>query len=149
MSSLSSKQKIILAILGVTMVVVWTRALRAPSGRPSSPQPGAGVPEVAALLPEEPPQAVPAAAEFPAGWKDNPFLIERSAAPTGDLSGGVRTPADAVLTGILWDPNRPSAVVNNRVVGVGDSVGPWTVAEIRRDRVILSDGTRTKTLEVE
>ncbi len=149
MSPLSNKQKVVLAVLGLTVVVVWVPALRAPSGRSASPQPGTPGLEVAALVPEEPLQAISTAVEFPADWKDSPFLIERSPAPTGDSGERVRTPADAVLSGILWDSQKPSAVVNNRVVGVGDSAGPWTVVEIRRDRVILSDGTRTKVLEVQ
>jgi len=80
-----------------------------------------------------------------APWGDNPFLIERRIALPAEAAG----PTDPILSGILWDPEFPSAVVNSRVVAVGDSLGPWQVLEIRKKEVILSDGVNTKVLRVE
>ena len=45
-----------------------------------------------------------------------------------------------VLDGIAWDRKSPRAVVNDRIVAVGDEVGGSTVVEIRKDRVILNNG---------
>ncbi|MFA6358223.1 MAG: hypothetical protein WCY09_06125 [Candidatus Omnitrophota bacterium] len=44
------------------------------------------------------------------------------------------------LTGILWDKNKPLAIIDGEVVKIGQRVGDKTLIEIKRDRVILSDG---------
>lgn len=149
--SLSRKQWITLGVLGVLVVVVWARALSTPGNRS-----GRGTRGPAVAGPATPPQrlpqaavpaAAPSAAELSsAEWKENPFLAERQPdrpAPTVD------NPEGMILNGILWDPESPTAVVDNQVVGPGESVGSWRVVEIQRDRVILSDGASTLTLEVQ
>ncbi len=55
---------------------------------------------------------------------------------------GERQGASPVLLGILWDANRPLAVVGDREVGVGDSVVDWQIAEIRQDSLVLQRGTQ-------
>ncbi len=44
------------------------------------------------------------------------------------------------LTGILWDKAKPLAIIDGNVVKKGERVGNKTVVDIKRDRVILSDG---------
>ncbi len=149
--SLSRKQWITLAVLGLLVVVVWTRALFRPGDRPRQGLPGptpvgdAGSPQ--ALRQAAAPAAAASAAEPSSGeWKENPFLADRQPdrpAPTVD------NPEGMILSGILWDPESPTAVVDNQVVGPGESVGSWRVVEIQKDRVILSDGSSTRTLEVQ
>jgi len=82
----------------------------------------------------------------PSEWGENPFLMERR---TTSTDSGEESPQGLVLGGVLWDPQTPSAVVNNRVVSVGDYVGVWQVTEIHRDRAVLSDGAKTHVLTVE
>lgn len=148
--SLSRKQWITLGVLGILLVVVWARALSTPGNRS-----GRGTRGPAVAGPAAPPKSLPQAAAAAAGlarepssaeWKENPFLADRQPdrpIPTVD------NPEGMILSGILWDPVAPTAVVNNQVVGPGESVGPWQVVEIQRDRVILSDGTSALTLEVQ
>ncbi len=57
-----------------------------------------------------------------------PIIIEK------DAQTGV------VLTGILWDKDKPMAIIEGQIVKLGQRVGNQTVMEIKRDRVILSDG---------
>lgn len=65
-------------------------------------------------------------------WGRNPFLPkEVQVSVTGRR---------LVLDGIAWDRKSPRAVVNDRIVAVGDEVGGSTVVEIRKDRVILNNG---------
>lgn len=45
--------------------------------------------------------------------------------------------SDFELTGIMYDPKRPSAVVNNTIVGIGDTVDDAKVLVIKRNRVTL------------
>lgn len=91
-------------------------------------------------------RAGPASAEE--GWGESPFLTERNAPRSPELPA---QPAEQEvrLQGVLWDPQAPTAIVNNRVVGRGDSVGRWEVVEIQKDRVVLSDGSTTRTLRAE
>jgi len=49
---------------------------------------------------------------------------------------------DLNLSGIIWDEERPLALINNRVVGIGDKIGISTVVDITQDRVILNDGRK-------
>lgn len=44
------------------------------------------------------------------------------------------------LTGILWDKAKPLAIIDGDVVKKGDRLGNKVVVDIKRDRVILSDG---------
>ena len=65
-------------------------------------------------------------------WGRSPFVLEK-AAKTQVLT----------LSGILWDDVNPQAVINDTIVGAGDSVGlKNTVVEIRTSSVILNDGTK-------
>jgi hypothetical protein len=44
------------------------------------------------------------------------------------------------LSGILWDEKDPTAIINDRIVGIGDRFGVYSVVNIKQDRVILNDG---------
>lgn len=44
------------------------------------------------------------------------------------------------VSGIVWDKDKPTAIINNKVCEIGSRVGNFTVMAIRQDRVILSDG---------
>ena len=47
-----------------------------------------------------------------------------------------------ILNEIAWDNQFPTAVVNNIIVNVGSVIEDKTVIEIRKDRVILTDGKK-------
>lgn len=82
-----------------------------------------------------------------AQWGENPFLTEHRKAAIS--TPGATALSDPVLNGILWDSKIPSAIVNGRLVNVGDTLDQWQVLEIQKDRVVLSDGATTKTLILE
>jgi len=46
------------------------------------------------------------------------------------------------LSGIFWNEQKPSAIINDCVVNVGSPVGPSTVKAIRPGEVVLFDGTK-------
>jgi len=52
------------------------------------------------------------------------------------------------LTGILWDPSDPKAIIDDYVYGLGDDLEGAKIIEIRHDRVILSDGTNNFELRL-
>lgn len=51
-----------------------------------------------------------------------------------------------VLGGIFWNEQKPSAIINDSVVGVGSTVGLAMVKEITEDRVVLSHGNNEVVL---
>lgn len=67
-----------------------------------------------------------------ASWGRSPFMPRKTKA---------RTFTELTLDGILWDKRKPLAVINDEMVGIGDTVGGNTVVDIKEDRVILNDGT--------
>lgn len=53
------------------------------------------------------------------------------------------------LTGILWDKDRPLAIIDGEIVKKGARVANKTIVEIKKDRVILSDGQMLTELRLE
>ena len=71
-------------------------------------------------------------------WDRDPFT--RSAA--GDQA------SELDLSGILWDPSQPMAIINGEMVQVGDELDDYRVLEIGPDHVSLTDGTEAFKLEI-
>ena len=53
------------------------------------------------------------------------------------------------LQGIIYNPSRPSALINGRVIFLGDRVREYRVMAIRRDEVVLAEAGRTNVLSLE
>ena len=64
-------------------------------------------------------------------WGRTPFSL----APVKAYQG-------LILEGIVWDKNKPAAIINGSVVKVGDTIDEHIVVDIKRDRVIISDGSK-------
>ena len=60
----------------------------------------------------------------------------------------IRLPGEFFLSGILWDTENSTAIVNNVVVRIGSVVEGYKVLDIQKDKVILSNGTKTVNLVV-
>ena len=71
-------------------------------------------------------------------WGRNPFL----------LSERVMALSGFNLMGILWDEASPTAIINDTVVGINDSIEGSRVVDIKKDRVILTDGKNTVELRL-
>jgi hypothetical protein len=64
-------------------------------------------------------------------WGDNPF-VPRSTKSTGASVGELK------LQGIVLEGGgKPYAIISERIVAAGESVGEYTVQEIQKNRVIL------------
>jgi len=57
-------------------------------------------------------------------WGQNPFMLKRA-------------PKALYIEGIMWDANNPQAIINGKMVGIGDLVESKTVIEIKRSSIIL------------
>lgn len=121
-------------LIGI-LVLVWGRALKgAAPRRPgeqfqdraavTAPEGGAGTGFVTINMPGPPKKS------SHADWGRNPFVF----------SSGVSQ--DITLGGILWDINRPAAIISGEIVSKGDSVGRYVVVDVQQDRVILNDGQK-------
>ena len=64
-----------------------------------------------------------------ASWGRDPFVPL-----TGD---GLGKPADLKLTAIIYNAKKPSAIVNNKIIYIGDSVDGQKVIDITKQYVIL------------
>jgi len=74
-------------------------------------------------------------------WGRSPFT------PKGGAAG---VPSSKiVLGGIMWVEENPRAIINNNIVAIGDEIGGNKVIDIKKDRVVLSDGTEKLTLKLE
>lgn len=61
----------------------------------------------------------------------------------------IRVSAGPILNGIMWDKEKPLAIINDIIVKVGDRIGLNLVVDIKQDKVILNDGTRDFELRLE
>ncbi len=62
--------------------------------------------------------------------------------------GEVAAPAGPVLQSIVLSPGRRFALINGKVVAVGDRVGPATLVAIEIDSVRLREGGGTRVLKL-
>jgi hypothetical protein len=65
------------------------------------------------------------------------------------VSGAELPPAPLKLQGIVYNPHRPSALINGRVVFVGDRVRDLKVTAIHASDVLLTGEGRTNLLSLE
>lgn len=71
-------------------------------------------------------------------WMRDPFSDKIYLSEKGEI--------DLKLSGILWDEKNPSAIISDKVVTEGDTVGKYTVLKIKEERVILNDGIKNVEL---
>lgn len=63
-------------------------------------------------------------------WSRDPFMSGSMDASLTGLS----------LSGIIWDPTNPMAIINEQLVHVGDRVEMYQIVIISQDEVSVSDG---------
>lgn len=137
----TSKERIQLAVIGILAVILVLACVRTYMQMQAKKikRYGAGAAAVEAVSAD---QAVPlyAALAEEAGRisaERDPFF------PVPKISA-----SSIVLNGILWDENQPTAIINNEIVQVGQSVNGKVIVGIWKDRVILSDGDKEVELKM-
>ncbi|MFA5100907.1 MAG: hypothetical protein WC547_08505 [Candidatus Omnitrophota bacterium] len=70
-------------------------------------------------------------------WGRTPFSL----APIKAFQG-------LILEGIVWDNDKPVAIINGSVVKIGDTIDEHIVVDIKPDRVILNDGSKEFELKL-
>ena len=133
--------KTVWPILIIILVLIWARALKGTGSRRPSEQSkdtsvvalpgGTGIGPAAFDASSQPKKS------SYEDWGKNPFVF----------SSGVSQ--NFILEGILWDINKPAAIISGEIVGKGDPVGSYVVVDVQQDRVILNDGEKDIELRLE
>jgi hypothetical protein len=109
----------------------------------------------------QPPQARSKAAEpsrtaaanavrpTPASPAGNAMVPARANTPAVVAAATPPKPDPLKLQGILFSPNRPSAMIGGKTVFVGDQLGEFHVAAIASDSATLISDTQTNVLKLE
>lgn len=72
--------------------------------------------------------------------KNGRYLLDSS---LGDSTAGLN------LSGILWDPQgKSSALINNQIVKIGETISGFTVTDISEDSVTVLKNDETYTINV-
>ncbi len=164
---MTEKNKEIMKIVGVVVLVAWAVYLFLPKNVAVKPQDTSKTEAliqkdggaVGDLFPERKKlmdlvQADNVASEIAvnSSWGErNPFDGVASKAFFASPDPVVRAPSKdtkLVLSGILWSGPRPNAIINNNVVGVGGEVNGFTVKEIKEGIVVLNNGTEEIVLSM-
>lgn len=132
---MQNKKLIILIILSIGAVISLIYGITAQPRRKSTvstQQPAAIKEEVSAARIEK---IIPAERSAKRSdyitWGRNPF---------SPVEAPVKVVTKLTLNGIMWDEERPLAIINDNVIGIGGKVGENRVVEIKRNSVILNDG---------
>jgi hypothetical protein len=135
-----------LAALAVAVLYnIWYFALKpaAPAGvRPtieepavgSSPVPGPGAVRDPLSIPAPPAVDLAAAPS----WRRDPFLFGDQTRDLARPVGLTPAPVLPAVRTILYSAGRRLAIVDGRIVGVGDSVGDYAVADIEKGAVVFT-----------
>jgi hypothetical protein len=120
--------------------------LAAPNG--SVPMQGPGAAGSAA--PVSPDPAASGAAVATAATNPVPSAAE-AASTNATIAAQPEPPKPAPLTlqGIVFNPRRPSVVINGRTLFVGDRIGQFRVAAIHPDSTVLIGAGRTNLLSLD
>jgi hypothetical protein len=143
----TSHLRLALIALGAAVLYnVWYFALRPapkPPGRTTAESALLAVPAISpAALAVLDPLAVPVPQRVelsaPIAFVRDPFLFgdetRRASAPA--VRSAVT--ADPVVRSILYSADRRLAIVDGRIVGIGEQVGSFTVSDIERDTVVFT-----------
>jgi len=134
------------ALAAAVLYNVWYFVLRpaAPAvSRPAAEQPliGAAGPAQAGMAARDPltiPAPPPVDMASAPSWRRDPFLFgDESRAADGPIVRAQAPVRPAVRT-ILYSATRRLAIVDGRIVGIGDAVGGYTVADIEKDAVVFT-----------
>ena len=139
---MKNRRLIILIVVGciavlsaIHGVVNFSRGARATS------EPGAGITQTAPGNPTvTTTEGTGLAGTKYLSWGRNPFVAAEA---------GSRSEASGLsLSGIAWEVNRAQAVINGRIVGVGDEVAGNKVVEINQNSVVLNEGSNRLVLRL-
>jgi hypothetical protein len=112
-----------------------------------TPAPATPPPVVAETLPAAPHESEPPTAPQPSESAAATPAIADATPPVPEPPPAPAKPA-LRLQSIVFDPARPSAMINGKIVSVGDKVGDYHVGAITQTSATLFNSSQTNTLEL-
>ncbi|MFH0763584.1 MAG: hypothetical protein V1927_01090 [Candidatus Omnitrophota bacterium] len=141
---MNNKKVIILIVLGIAAVFSLIRGITAPA-RARRAISVSGTPDIIRQNENTPDVNEPAEIKRRAvrtkfkSWARSPF------APGGFSKS---TSSSLSLGGIMWNAENPKAMIGDMIVKKGDKVGDYVVIQVRKDSVILNDGSKNIELKL-
>lgn len=130
------KKQIEIVVTSILVVVLIAFIFWAMKKIKSKPAVDASMQQTLPVLPQS---IEPAAApRQPVSWKRCPFSGKIYADKPGN--------SDLRLAGVVWDEKNPQALINDRIVKEGDSIGNYKIMKIEKNRVIVTDGAKDTEL---
>ncbi len=92
-----------------------------------------------------------------ANWSRNPFDLVKKEKPPQDAAAVTEEPKAVIpdnppdqlnLSGIFWNQDKSTALINNEVVKVGSQMESYTIVDIKKDTVIVTNGRRAFELKM-
>ncbi|OGX32807.1 MAG: hypothetical protein A2787_07475 [Omnitrophica WOR_2 bacterium RIFCSPHIGHO2_01_FULL_48_9] len=136
---MSDKNKIQIAVtivLGVVLIALAVGKFSLPSPQELTPTAAARI----ALQPNanEPDLSGPLYLVLHQATKDLAFSRDPfNPLPVVPVDG----PVKINLMGIVWDPQKPTAIINNEIVQIGSVIAEHVVIDIQENKVIVNDGS--------
>ena len=141
-------QRVCLGVFGLILVSVYARYLHTSTAIARTH----GVAPTLQPTPVETPEAPEVVAEegrmlsaFRAAQRQHAATLTWQRDP---FTSGTEVTLGLTLTGIIWDPTQPLAMINGATLSVGEEIDGFRVLQIQHDRVILTDQTQTYTLRL-
>lgn len=79
-------------------------------------------------------------------WKKDPF--QPPPVQVGPAFSGDESPADLILSTILYSNERSSAVINGKIFRIGDEISGYKILDIKRTYVIVGRKNKSYRLEL-
>ncbi len=78
----------------------------------------------------------------------DPFLASKDPDKFKPANIQKKTVIDLKISGIIWDEKVPTAIINSKVVKIGDIIDDKTVVDMEKDKVILMENGQLYILEL-
>jgi hypothetical protein len=140
---MKNKQLVLLGVSGLVIVLSWTFVIISSFKQPpSSPLRAASINELVKTGGQEVVVKLRMHSKRTgyAHWGKNPFSFSPS-------TEGAEY-RKLKLSGISWDAKKPKALINGKILNVGDEIDGIRIMKIEQDKVTLNDGNESFELRV-
>jgi hypothetical protein len=135
---------IITAVLILVLIFAWANTFRVLSkiyklNKPSN-TPSATIPTPSAI------SAIPPVSKRE--WREDDNLEWKRCPFSGTNYSKETSTEELAISGIIWDEANPRTIINGQICGEGEKIGDFLIEKIEKQRVILSNGTKTVELHI-
>jgi len=81
-------------------------------------------------------------------WKQDKDLDWKRCIFSGISYSQEATTQDLSMSGIIWDEVEPRTIINGEILKEGDMIGNFRIEKIEKQKVILSNGSKTIELHI-